>query len=292
MSFSVPVVLLVFNRPTWTAAMFETVRKLRPAQLFIIADGPRPDHPDDFAKCEETRRIVTSVDWPCDVKMNFADGNMGLKGRVCSGLDWVFDQVERAIILEDDLVPDPTFFPFCAELLERYAEDERIMSISGDNYQFGRVPCPYSYYFSRHMHCWGWATWRRAWKLHDPNLPYWADLKADGWIESFVQDPGERRHWHTVLDAAALGQSNSWAYPWSYSVLRHNGLNIHPAVNLVTNIGFGPDATHTKGVSVFTEIPSAPIACPLQHPPHVLRNFTADDNYAHIAFGPVRRHIW
>jgi len=272
--------------------MFETVRKLRPSQLFIVADGPRPDHPTDAEKCEEVRRIVTTLDWPCDCKVNLADSNMGLKGRVHSGLSWVFDQVERAIILEDDCVPDPTFFPFCAELLERYADDERVMTISGDNYQFGTVPCPHSYYFSRHMHCWGWASWRRAWKLHDPSLPYWPELKADGWIESFVQDPGERRHWHEVLDAAALGQSNSWAYPWSYTTLRHNGLNIHPAVNLVTNVGFGPDATHTLGVSLFANIPAGSMTWPLNHPPHVLRNFTADDNYAHIAYRPQRRCIW
>jgi len=292
MSFPIPVVLIVFNRPEPTAAVFETVRRLRPSQLLIIADGPRPDRPDDPARCLETRRVVSDIDWPCDCKTNFADVNIGLKGRIHSGLDWVFEQVERAIILEDDCVADPTFFPYCAELLERYADDERVMTISGNNYHFGSIPFPHSYFFSRHMHCWGWATWRRAWKLHDPTLPYWPSLKADGWIESFVQDSGERRHWHDVLDAAALGHLNSWAYPWSYSIMRHNGLNIHPAVNLVSNIGFGPEATHTREESMLSKIPTQPMTWPLNHPPHVLRNFTADDNYAHIVYRPLRRHVW
>ena len=292
MSFPAPIVMMVFNRPAQTARTFEAVRSLRPARLLVIADGPRPGHEGDAVNCPEVRRIVSSVDWPCDLKLNFAEANLGLKQRIFSGLSWVFDQVEEAIILEDDCLPDPSFFPYCRELLERYRHDERVMSISGDNFQFGGTVCPHSYYFSRFMHCWGWATWRRAWKLHDPAMPCWPELKKDGWLESFVLDEGERRHWHESFDAVYTGALNTWDYQFNYTVMRHHGLNILPSVNLVTNIGFGADATHTVQASPFENLPSQPMAFPLAHPSHMVRDFFADDNYARLAFRHTRRYIW
>jgi hypothetical protein len=292
MSFPVPVALMVFNRPVQTAIMFEAIRKLRPQTLMVIADGPRADHATDAERCAEVRRIVSAVDWPCEARINFADANMGLKERVVSGLNWVFDQTEQAIIVEDDCLPDPSFFAFCQELLARYADDQRVMSISGNNFQFGATQFPHSYYFSRHFHCWGWASWRRAWRLHDPAMPFWPELKQDGWLESFILDQGELRHWHNNLDNVYTGKVNTWDVQFNYSVLRHNGLNINPAVNLVSNIGFGADATHTIHTSPFDNVPSTPMPFPLAHPPHMVRNFFADDNYARTAFRVARQYIW
>jgi len=283
---------MVFNRPAHTAIMFEAIRNLRPLTLLVIADGPRPDHATDAERCAEVRRIVTAIDWPCDARINFADTNMGLKERVVSGLSWVFELTEQAIIIEDDCLPDPSFFPYCQELLERYANDQRVMSISGNNFQFGATQFPHSYYFSRHFHCWGWASWRRAWRLYDSAMPFWPELKQDGWLESFVMDQGELRHWHNNLDNVYTGRVNTWDVQFSYSVLRHNGLNINPAVNLVSNIGFGADATHTIQTSPFDNVPSTPMLFPLVHPPHMVRNFFADDNYARTAFRVARQYIW
>jgi hypothetical protein len=292
MSFSVPVALLVFNRPAQTARTFEAIRQLKPARLLVVADGPRAGNETDAANCPEVRRIVTDIDWPCDLQVNFADANMGCKERVNSGLSWVFEMAEEAIILEDDCLPDPTFFPYCRELLERYRHDERVMTISGDNFQFGQTPCPTSYYFSRHMHCWGWASWRRVWKLHDPAMPYWPELKQDGWIESFVADEAERHHWHQVLDAVYTGALNTWDYQFSYTILRNNGLNIHPAINLISNIGFDETGTHTTQSSPFANMATAPLPFPLVHPPHMVRNFYADDHYGRMAFRRARRFVW
>ncbi len=232
------------------------------------------------------------MDWPCDLQVNFAEVNLGLKERVNSGLSWVFDQVDRAIIIEDDCVPDPSFFPYCEELLERYRDDERVMSISGDNFQLGGSVFPHSYYYSRFMHCWGWATWRRVWKLHDPSMPFWPELKQDGWLESFILDEGERGHWHRMFDAVYTGQVNTWDFQFCYTILRHHGLNILPAVNLVSNIGFGADATHTVQPSPFENLPAQALPFPLTHPPHMVRDFFADANYARLAFRQARRYIW
>lgn len=292
MSFPVPVVMLVFNRPAQTARTFEAVRRLQPRRLMLIADGPRPGNAGDALNCPEVRRIVTAIDWPCDVVTNFAEANLGLKARFKSGLDWVFELEEEAIILEDDCVPDASFFPYCQELLERYRHDERVMTISGDNFQLGGTVCPHSYYFSRYMHCWGWATWRRTWQLHDPAMPFWPELKQDGWLESFILDEGERRHWHSVFDAVYTGAINTWDYQFCYTIMRHHGLNILPAVNLVTNIGFGEGATHTTQPSPYENLPAQPMAFPLVHPPHMVRDFFADGHYARSAFRPVRRYLW
>lgn len=292
MSFSVPVAMIVFNRPLPTARTFEAIRQARPRQLLVIADGPRPGNAGDAANCPEVRRIVSAVDWPCDLQVNFAEVNLGLKERVNSGLSWVFDQVDRAIIIEDDCVPDPSFFPYCEELLERYRDDERVMSISGDNFQLGGSVFPHSYYYSRFMHCWGWATWRRVWKLHDPSMPFWPELKQDGWLESFILDEGERGHWHRMFDAVYTGQVNTWDFQFCYTILRHHGLNILPAVNLVSNIGFGADATHTVQPSPFENLPAQALPFPLTHPPHMVRDFFADANYARLAFRQARRYIW
>src|SRR5665648_587346 len=158
-----PVAFIIFNRPETTRRVFAEIAKARPTKLLVIADGPRATHPDDAEKCAVVRAIIDGVDWDCEVLKNYSDVNLGCKRRVSSGLDWVFDTVEEAIILEDDCLPHPTFFRFCEEMLAKYRDDKRIAMISGDNFQFGKKRTEYSYYFSRYTHIWGWASWRRAW---------------------------------------------------------------------------------------------------------------------------------
>ena len=152
---STPVAFIIFNRPDTTKRVFAEIAKARPPKLLVIADGPRADHPADVEKCAAVRAIIDGVDWDCEVLKNYSDVNLGCKRRVSSGLDWVFDTVEEAIILEDDCLPHPTFFRFCEEMLEKYRDDKRIAMISGDNLQFGRKRTGYSYYFSRYPHIWG-----------------------------------------------------------------------------------------------------------------------------------------
>ena len=173
MNLTKPVVLIIFNRPKLTEVVFQAIREAKPPKLFLVADGPRPNRPDDIPRCAAARKVVEKVDWDCEVLRNYADENMGCGCRPASGITWVFSQVEEAIILEDDCVPSPSFFPFCQELLDRYRTDERVMHIGGMNWQSGHRRSPFSYFFSKYPQCWGWATWRRAWAHYDFTMRYW-----------------------------------------------------------------------------------------------------------------------
>lgn len=272
-----PVVLILFNRPEPTARVFETIRRARPRTLFLIADGPRLDHPEDDHRCAATRAVVDQVDWECDVIRDFSDANLGCGVRVATGLDAVFAQVERAIILEDDCVADPTFFPYCAELLDRFEDDERIMAISGNNFQFGRHRTADSYYFSRFNHCWGWASWRRAWRHFDFEMSTWPQVRDGHWLQDILGSRREARYWSRIFEHMYNQEINAWAARWTYACWCQNGLTILPSVNLVSNIGFGEDGTHTVDQDMaYAALSTQPMAFPLQHPQHVIRDKRAD----------------
>lgn len=271
-----PVVYIVFNRPRHTEKTFAVLREQRPSQLFIVADGPRPGHPTDVERCKAVRDIVAQVSWPCEVHRNYADINLGLKCRVSSGLDWVFEHVERAIVLEDDCVAHPDFFSFCDQLLDRYAEDERVSVITGNNFQNGRKRGDASYYFSKYNHCWGWATWRRAWRWYQGELPFWPEwAQSQDWYEK-TPDPVERQYWSGIFDQVKAGKIDTWDYPWTASVWYRGGLTATPNVNLVSNIGFGEDATHTTSTqSQHADMRIYPLGV-LEHPDSIGRDEAAD----------------
>lgn len=274
---SSPVLFLIFNRPGPTSQVFEAIRAARPARLYVAADGPRPDR-DELAKCEAARQIATSVDWPCDVKLLFRDENLGCKRAVARAIDWFFAHEERGIILEDDCLPDPSFFPYCDELLERYASDDRIMSICGSNTLKPEVLPDTSYFFSRHTRVWGWATWRRAWALYDAELESWPFMRDAMMLYGLAA--GDRQfvdYWTDVLDRTAAGLVDTWDYQWMFSCWANSGLAIRPHGNLISNLGFGEDATHTMDPnSSEGNRPRVPMALPLVHPKHVVRDVIAD----------------
>ncbi|MBN3879162.1 glycosyltransferase family 2 protein [Nostoc sp. JL23] len=273
-----PVAFLIFNRPDTTAKVFAAIRQAKPPKLLVVADGPRSDRPDEAEKCKKVREIVNSVDWECEVLTNYSDRNLGCKLRVSSGLDWVFSLVEEAIILEDDCLPDPTFFPFCEELLEYYREDNRIAVISGQNVQFGRNRTDYSYYFSRYNHCWGWASWRRAWQHFDYDMKLWLPIKQNGCLKDILPDESAVKFWDKIFQSTYEGKINSWAYRWTFSCWIQNYLSILPNINLISNIGFGNEGTNTKkSVSIFSEIPTEKVLFPLKHPSFMIQDTKADE---------------
>jgi hypothetical protein len=283
----VTVALIIFNRPALTARVFEAIRKARPPKLLVVADGPRPNQPGEAEKCAAARAIIEKVDWPCEVLKNYSDTNLGCKLRPSSGLDWVFQSVPEAIILEDDCLPQPSFFPFCEELLEKYREDERIMLISGDNFQFGRRRTAYSYYFSRYPHTWGWASWRRAWKLMDPDIKLWPEIRDGGWLEDMLADHPRNwgNTWRANFEDVYKGNNSIWDYQWTLACWANSGLTVLPNMNLVSNIGFGADAIHTTGPSPFANLPLEQMTFPLSHPPFVIRDTQADDLTQRTMFG-------
>ncbi|NKQ38533.1 MAG: glycosyltransferase family 2 protein [Methanosarcinales archaeon] len=271
-----PVAFIIFNRPDTTKQVFAEIAKAKPLKLLIIADGPRTNHPEDIEKCAAARAIIDSVDWDCEVLTNYSDINLGCKDRVSSGLDWVFDTVEEAIILEDDCVPHPTFFRFCEELLEKYRDDKRIAMISGNNFQFGRKRTEYSYYFSRYPHIWGWASWRRAWKNYDVDMKQWPKIRDSGLLKDLLETKKSVWYWKNRFENVYKKNIDSWAYSWTFSCWIQNALTIIPKVNLVSNIGVGSEATHTTVQFEFTNIKNNNMNFPISHPPYIIRDSKAD----------------
>lgn len=271
-----PILFLIFNRPDTTKGVFEAIRKAKPPKLFVAADGARPDKPGEWEKCQKVRGIAIVVDWDCEVKTLFRDTNLGCKVAVSRAIDWFFQHVEEGIILEDDCLPTQSFFWFCQELLEKYRYDERVMMISGDNFQFGRKRTDYSYYFSRFTHIWGWASWRRAWKHFDVNMKLWPEIRDGGWLNDWLGDKKRVEYWTQIFEKVYKGKIDTWDYQWTFACWVQNGLSILPNVNLVSNIGFGFDAVHTKGQSKFNDMKTEPVVFPLSHPKYILRDSVAD----------------
>ncbi len=278
-SFQTPVLFVIFNRPDRTQKVFNMIRKVRPKQLFIAADGPRKEQGEaEESLCRETRNIITcGIDWECEVRTLFRNENLGCRKSVSQAITWFFEHVEQGIILEDDCLPHPTFFTFCECMLQRYVSNDKIMHISGTNYQFGIKRGRYSYYFSHYPHVWGWATWRRAWKLYDGEGVTWP--KGKKMIAAALgEDTLQYRVRVKIYDDVFIhGKFNSWAYPWSYSCFLHQGLSISPNINLVSNIGFGIDSTHTKAIhSHLAYIQVRALPKKLKHPKCIQVNKVAD----------------
>ena len=278
MSLKTPVVLIIFNRPDTTSKVFEAIRQAKPSLLLVIADGPRSDRLNETEKCSRVRDIIKTVDWKCKVLTNYSDTNLGCKNRVSSGLNWVFDIVEEAIILEDDCLPHSSFFPFCEELLARYRHEERIASISGQNVQLTQDNTGYSYYFSRYPHIWGWATWRRAWKNFDIEMKQWALVKNTKWLNSVLNNRLSAYYWKKKFDGCYTGNIKTvWDYQWTFACWRQNQLGITSSVNLITNIGYIEESTHTSDInSNYANLSYEQMSFPLRHPPQVTRNIKAD----------------
>lgn len=274
-SGTTPIAYVVFNRPRHTRETFDAIRAYRPNQLFIIADGPRPNLSADVERCLEVRKIVSDIDWMCEARRNYSDINLGCAQRVSTGLNWVFSNVDRAIILEDDCLASPEFFSFCDALLERYGDNESVWVVSGNSYQPEHPRGDGSYFFSRYPDCWGWATWRRAWRHYRPDLPFMHEwLKSRRWDEDFPTR-SERRLFRRVFSEALTGTVDSWAYLWAACVIYGGGLSATPNANLVKNIGFDDEASNTKAAHGL-EYDLTPLGA-LIHPSQISSNIEADE---------------
>jgi hypothetical protein len=245
--FSTPILLVSFNRPDSTLEVLKIIKKVKPSKLYFAVDGPRSGNDKDKINCTKNQQLIKFVDWKCDVKTLFQKNNLGCGLGVVTAINWFFGNVKEGIILEDDCLPNLDFFRFCSELLKYYRHNGRIMHISGDNFQYGIKRGRYSYYFSQYPHIWGWATWRRAWKYND----YYCIPK--------------------------LERKNRWGMQWEMSVKKNNGVAILPNVNLVCNIGFGKNATHTfDRKAKYAFLQAEKMEFPLIHPDKVVSNIKAD----------------
>lgn len=272
-----PVIFIVFNRPAETARVFAEIAKARPPKLLLIADGPRTGRVGEAERVAEVRKIATSINWPCELLTNFSEVNLGCRRRVSTGLDWAFSQVEEAIVLEDDCLPDPTFFRFCDEMLERYRHDMRIGMIAGSNFAFGHKRAESSYFYSRHVLIWGWATWSDRWRgNYDVNMRDWPQMKAEGRLFELLHHADEARLWTRIFDANAAGKVDTWDMQWVFANWKRARLSIIPNVNLVSNIGFGVEATHTFDENKVSAVPASSLQFPLRSPEEMIQDVVAD----------------
>lgn len=273
MGLDVPIAFCIYNRPHLTRQVFESIRRQRPRQLLVIGDGAREHLDGDTDLVRQTREIATQVDWDCELITHFSDHNLGCRQRMASGISWAFEQAEQLIILEDDCLPDDSFYGFCSQLLKKYERCPDVMMISGDNFQPERRSSD-AYYFSRWAHIWGWASWRRAWQQYDLNLTHWATEKRSRSIQ--FDTPEQAEYWENLFDRVAAHEIDTWDFSWQYTICKSEGLVILPQTNLISNLGFGQGATHTTDPeSQLAKMPTFPIG-ELIHPQQVERDVDAD----------------
>lgn len=247
------VLFILFNRPETTLKVFEAIKASKPKRLYIAADGPRKKNYTDISRCEQARKIVAEIDWPCEVKRLYRDKNLGCKLGVSSAIDWFFDNEEEGIILEDDVVPHPDFFTFCTFILDKYRFDQRVMMATGTNY-LGNQDRNEDYFFSQHFTIWGWATWRRAWKLYDVKMSLWENRDVKKNINYKFLNSYIAKHFENTFDSLSSSYIDTWDIQWVFNCLYNSGLCATPRTNLITNIGVDGVHSNTKTDAHFLEM--------------------------------------
>ncbi|MCK9163021.1 MAG: nucleotide-diphospho-sugar transferase [Bacteroidales bacterium] len=274
--YNIPILLIIFNRLDTTEKVFEEIRKQKPKYLYIAGDGPRIDRKDDIENCKITRSIIEKIDWDCELKTLFREENLGCGKAVSGAVTWFFDNVEMGIILEDDCLPHKDFFPYCEELLIRYKDNKDIKMISGDNFQNRIQRGNASYYFTAYTHIWGWATWKRTWDEYDFNLNNLSKQDFKNTLKQYFSSWQERQIWLDKFILMKKKLIDTWDYQFTFNVWEHKGVNIMPNVNLISNIGFGKNSTHTNDDNnVLANLPLYPIL-PINHPNEISINKEAD----------------
>ncbi len=272
-----PILFMIFSRPETTALVFEVIRNARPTRLFVAADGPRSNILGESAKCDEAKRIIEGIDWECELHTLYRTQNLGLGQAISSAITWFFEHVEEGIILEDDCLPSPSFFTYCTALLDRYRYDTRVMEIGGNNFENTTdQPDVYSYRFSNLTYIWGWATWRRAWKLFDFKMNHYPEVSSKEYLNGTFGSIYERDYYTYVFEKMLLGDSRIssrtiWSYQWQFACKINSGLIIVPNCNLIKNLGFGEFATNTLNpTAVGYDLEVETIQFPLRHPQFVM----------------------
>lgn len=284
----VPVLLVIFNRPDKTQQVFQAIRQAKPRRLFVFADGCRVNNLTDIESCHATRQMI-QVDWDCELEFKINDKNEGCRLGMHSAVSWFFSHVEEGIILEDDCVPHPMFFDFCQELLNYYRDDSRIFGISGNNFTENR-PTDSSYYFLKTMHIWGWATWRRSWRLFDLLASDWPALKASNKINEFLKKKNTADFWSGLLDYLHAAHGETWSTGVIYAILKHDMLGISPKYNLVSNIGFGNTGVNKTPIDhKLSNVPCQALELPLQHPKEIALSVDFDQ-YVEDVWEDAVRH--
>jgi hypothetical protein len=272
-----PVLLIIFNRPEMVVNLVNQIREAKPAKLYISSDGPRPDRPEEYELCYENRNIANQIDWDCEVKTLFHDQNLGTRYALIGAIDWFFEHEEEGIILEEDCLPNQSFFRFCTYLLEHYRHDPRVMHIGGVNQQFGNKIGKASYYFSNFPSIWGWAGWRRVWRKYDVQMKLLPEFKKQNMLSNIFKDPVVVDHVYKDLWRTYENKNMTWDHQLGFSIIINNGLCIVPNVNLVSNIGV-KKVGERQLESIVGNIPTVEMETDIIHPDFFIANKKADIN--------------
>ncbi|MDZ4757591.1 MAG: hypothetical protein SGJ10_05565 [Bacteroidota bacterium] len=280
--YNTPILIIAFNRYDTTVQVFEMIKKLKPKYLYIAVDGPRKSKEGEAEKVENVKSIFNNIDWECEVHTLFRKQNLGCKMGVSSAITWFFEQVEMGIIIEDDILLDPTFFNFAEEMLEYYKDEERVMDINAVNFQPKRRTTD-SYYFSKYALVWGWATWRRAWAKYDVAIK---DYNKNI-LSAFISNKKVLQQFDKKFSQIISNELDTWDYQWNYTIWKNSGLCITPEFNMCYNIGFGVDATHTGGADFHaSKMKMVKMEFPVFHPDTKNINIKADQYYELFAVEP------
>jgi len=286
-----PILFIIFNKREETKRVFNVIRGQQPSQLFIAADGPRHDKVDEAEKCLYVREwVLSQIDWHCEVKTLFRDQNVGCGRGPSEAISWFFEYVEEGIILEDDCLPNESFFSFCAELLEKHRDDTRISMVSGNNFQQKQpMDIDEDYYYSIFPSSNGWATWKRSWKGFDYTITNWPTVKKKKLRSFLFNEKKYSQWWIQYFDwIYRIKPNDMWDFQFHYHCMCRQQWALIPKANLVKNIGYGPDATHSQDPnSYFANVPTYNLSFPLQHPTRFQRNYEADVFIQQSLFGEV-----
>lgn len=275
LTFNTPILFIIFNRPDTTQKVFDEIRKIKPKYLFIAADGARNE--SEQSLCHETRNIVNQIDWDCELKTLFQEKNLGCKIGVSTAINWFFDNVEQGIILEDDCLPSSSFFYFCKDILEKYYSNSDIMHICGTSFARGKNNKD-TYYFSKYAHVWGWATWRRSWRLYDLKIDDFDNFFNNNKLLKIYNDSLINDYFKKIFYLTRSNKIDTWDYQWLFTIWNHNGIVITPHMNLISNIGFGENATHTKNKDNFLSNMKSNIISEIKHPKDIKLSLQRDKN--------------
>lgn len=285
MSFNTPILFIIYNRPDLTTKVFNQIRMIKPKKLFVAADGPKQKK-GDAEKCQAARNILNQIDWQCEIKTLFSSSNLGCKVGESKPMNWFFDNVSEGIIIEDDTLPNTSFFYFCENLLNYYRNEKRVSMISGNNFQFGIKRGASSYYFSKITHTWGWASWKRAWRSYDVQIKTFPNFKKENKIGEIFEHEGLQKYFLQNLERVYHNKADTWDYQWTYATWLQNGLCVIPNVNLIKNLGFRNDATHTKTYNEKLSNMDAEEISEIIHPSEIIRDKDAEIHTYNILYAP------
>tara|TARA_A100001388_G_scaffold274668_1_gene258691 strand:+ start:226 stop:1173 length:948 start_codon:yes stop_codon:yes gene_type:complete len=274
--FKTPILILVYNRSKYLDRLISILRNIKAKNIYVSFDGPKKNQ-FDIIKCNNVKKEIEKINWKCHISKNYLKVNNGCKKGVSKGLKWFFSNVDRGIILEDDCQPNSDFFIFLEWALNKYKKNNKIGGITGNNFLKNKIHIKETYYYSKYAHCWGWATWKRTWLKYDKNIKFWKDFKSSKLWNKYIDNEIEKKYWEKIFNNVKNNSLDSWAYPWMLSIWRNNQMIITPKKNLVLNLGFSLEATHTNSTFHDFNYQSFKLKKPYSSPSEMEINKVADN---------------